>query len=387
MRQLLRKSCRCLRENWLVCLGLGWLFFIAVVPVTSWPLLSDQIRKAESEDLQKWGWYLLGAGIAPLTLLLTHNRTQSLRMQTEALKAQTKALKVQTDTDVFIKSIKLLGDEKAAVRQGGIYSLGKIAKYDSKLHPTIMKIMTSYIRGETYQKFYKRLQEENLTKEELTNKLADDGEPMSSDIEAAIEVIRKQKTSNDKLSKDDKKLFQFDLSDSYLFNANFGFIKELSRTNFSGSVIQGCRFNESNLSGSYFLSSNFQKSLFVDSILKHCEFEDIDFRNCDFGGAKLSGSKFRKCDPGDFEVLTQEQIDMKKSDLRGSSFIKATLENCEFRDTDFRGCDFRDCDLSGSKFENCGLTGAKHLTQEQIDNTEIDSFTKLSEGISYPKIS
>ena len=378
MKQLMKQLWRGFCENLpAFIVGVVWLGLIARFPITSWPWVSDRIANEKSEDLRNWGWYLLGAGIAPLTLLLTHNRTQSLRMQTEALKAQ-------TDTDVFTKSIKLLGDKKAAVRQGGIYSLGKIANDDARLHPTIMKIITSYIRGETYQKFYKRLQEEKLTKEELTNKLADDGEPMFSDIEAAIEVIRKQKTSNDKLSKDDKKPFQFDLSDSYLFNANFGFIKELSRTNFSGSVIQGCRFNESNLSGSYFLSSNFQKSLFVDSILECCEFEDIDFRNCDFGGAKLSGSKFRKYDPIDLKTLTQKQIDMKKSDLRESSFVKAILKKCEFKDTNFRGCDFEDCDLSGSKFENCDLTDVKYLTQKQIDNTEIDRWTKLPEGISHP---
>ena len=124
--------------------------------------------------------------------------------------------------------------------------------------------------------------------------------------------------------KDSRKLFQFHLSDSYLFNANFGFIEEFSRNNFSGSVIQGCRFNESNLSDSYFFLSSLQKSLFVDSILEYCEFENTELRNCDFGGARLSGSKFRKYGPIDLETLAQQQIDARKSDLRGSSFIKVT---------------------------------------------------------------
>ncbi|MCY4173659.1 MAG: pentapeptide repeat-containing protein [Cyanobacteria bacterium MAG CAR3_bin_5] len=306
---------------WQVLIGLGWLALIAAFPITSWPLISDQITNHKSEDLQKWGWYLLGAGIAPLTLLLTHDRTRSLRTQTGVLKSQ-------TDVDTFTKSIKLLGDEQAAVRQGGIYSLGRIAKDNSNLHPTIMKIMTSYLREKTYENFNEQLKKESSgNKDKLIEKLRLAQESAPSDIEAAIDVIRERRIENDKLLKDSKKSFRFDLSSSYFFNANFCSIDKFSDVNFSDTTIQGCRFSKTDLSGSPFISSNLQESLFVDSVLKECEFKKADLRKCDFEG----------------------------------------------------------CDLSGSEFESCDLTGAENLTQEQIDSAKVDQYTKLPEGISYPK--
>ena len=319
----MRKLYRCPCENRPLLIGLVWLVLIifAAFPITSWPWLSDRIIGVESESLQRWGLYLLGAGIAPLTLLLTYDRTRSLRTQTGVLKSQ-------TDVDTFTKSIKLLGDKQAAVRQGGIYSLGRIAKDNSNLHPTIMKIMTL-----TFEKKLMRILMNSLKKESSGNKdklieklrLAQESAP--SDIEAAIDVIRERRIENDKLLKDSKKSFRFDLSSSYFFNANFCSIDKFSDVNFSDTTIQGCRFSKTDLSRSSFISSNLQESLFVDSVLKGCEF--------------------------------------KKADLRK--------------------CDFERCDLSGSEFENCDLTDAENLTQKQIDSAKVDQYTKLPEGISYPK--
>ena len=368
----MRLSGRDLCKSWQVLIGLGWLALIAAVPITSWPWISDQITNYKSEDLQKWGWYFLGVGIAPLTLLLTHNRTRSLKMQTDALR-------VQTDTDVFTKSIKLLGDKQAAVRQGGIYSLGGIAKDNPERHSTIIRIMTSYIRGETYRKFHERFEEESLTKEDkenLISKLVNEEEPMSSDIEAAIEVIRERKVHNDKplRNKENQVKFNFDLSNSYIRNADFSCAK-LPKTNFSDSIILRCSFDD----------INFQKSLFVKSVFKKCEFENANLMKCDFEECDLSGSEFRRYDP-------DERINTQKSDLRGSSFIKATLKNCEFKNTNFHECDFEKCNLSGSKFENCDLADARNLTPKQINSVrEIDenTYKKLPDHLkesAIPKI-
>jgi len=242
-------------KNRQIGIGIIWLLFIAIFPITSWPLLPDQLRKTESDHLREWGWYFLGVGIAPLTLLLTHNRTRSLKMQTDALR-------VQTDTDVFTKSIKLLGDKQAAVRQGGIYSLGGIAKDNPNLHPTIMKIITSYLREKTYENFNKQLGKDKSpeNKKKLIEKLRLAQESAPSDIEAAIDIIRERQIENDKLLKDSKKSFRFDLSSSYFFNANFCSIDKFSEVNFSDSIMQECRFSKSNLSESFFLSSDLQES-------------------------------------------------------------------------------------------------------------------------------
>ncbi|MCY4332212.1 MAG: hypothetical protein OXC96_06890 [Cyanobacteria bacterium MAG CAR1_bin_15] len=217
----MRKLYKCLCENRPLLIGFGWLVILAAFPITSWPWLSDRIIGVESESLQRWGLYLLGVGIAPLTLYLTHNRTQSLR--------------TQVDTDAFTKSIELLGNDKATVRQGGIYSLGGIAKDNPDLHPTIMKIITYYLREKTYENFNEQLKKESSgNKDKLIEKLRLAQESAPSDIEAAIDVIRERRIENDKLLKDSKKSFRFDLSSSYfsmlIFALLINFLKSISQT-------------------------------------------------------------------------------------------------------------------------------------------------------------
>ena len=186
--------------------------------------------------------------------------------------------------------------------------------------------MASYIRGETYRKFYERREKETLTNEKLIDKLAK--EPMSSDIEAAIAVIRERQIGNDESLKDSEESFKskFDLSNAYLFNSEFG-DTQLLKTNFSDSKMVKCRFDGTDLSGSYFATS----------------------------------------------------------DLQGSSFINSILKNCEFIGTNFQECDFERCDLSSSTFEKCGLRNVKNLTQEQINKAKIDEATKLPGAIKRPK--
>ena len=348
----------CLCRNGELAVGVVWLIVLVVFPITSWPWLPTRIGNYDSESLQKWGLYLLGAGIAPLGLYLTYNRTRSLRMQ--------------TDTDAFIKSVELLANTSASARQGGIYVLEKIAKDNPERHSTIMRIMTSYIRGETYRIFHRQLRKEtNLIEEELVEKLAN--KPMPSDIEAAIEVIRERQTYNDESlkinEKPPKSNFRFDLSNAYIFNANLGGNNDkrsnFLKTDFSDSKMVECRFDRSDLSGSYFFSSDLRRSSFVESNLKNCEFKrKTNLRDCDFKASNLSGSEFEDCD------------------LTRSSFIRSTLKNCEFKETNFK-----ECDLQGCKLQGCDLTDAKNLTQAQIDSANIDEATKLPKEIRHPEIS
>ena len=308
-------------NNYPVIFSLLLLGILIKFPLTSLPWLASAILDADPDSLKSWGFYLLGAGIAPLGLCLTYNRTQSLRMQ--------------TDTNIFTKSIELLADPNPAVRQGGIYSLGGIARDNHRLHPTIMKIMTSYVREKTYEKFNERTRQEKSQKnkrEELFRKLSKESS-MPSDIEAAIEVIRERKINSDQPLKGSKK---FDLSNSYVFNADFSFTK-FFKTNFSDSIMLECCFDETDLSGSSFVSSNLQESSFINATLKNCE------------------------------------------------FIKTNLQGCNFKECDLSGSEFEKCDLSGSEFEKCDLRNVKKLTQEQINKAKVDEATKLPRAINRPK--
>lgn len=214
------------------------------------------------ELLRGIGFFLLGAGVAPLGLFLAYNRTESLKLQTETEKE--KAV-----TEAFAKSVELLGNQREATRQGGVYALGRLADDNPGLHPMIMDIVASYIRQESSRWFIQEEREREkregkpVGKDELVNELHRRGMPM--DIEAAIAVIRKRKVKNDKEPTGVEPLL--DLSNACIINANFS-NASLTKVNFSDSVMAHCLFNKTNLSKSNFVGANLSGSSVIESDLE-----------------------------------------------------------------------------------------------------------------------
>ena len=302
-----------------IACGIIWLVLI-VIPLIFSPELLD--LKIKPESLRGLGLYLLGAGIAPLGLYLTHSRTKSLRIQTDTEK-------IKNVTDAFAKSVELLGNKSAAARQGGIYALDKIVQDNpEKYHITVIKIMASYIRKESkedYDKFRSNVRSNFYI--------------MSADIEAAIDVIRQRNFHQKQEVEDKEKLnlkrytFFLDISNTHLTYADFSGT-DLSKTNFSDSYLSGCIFYNTDLLDSSFRSSIINRALFTKSILKKCEFKnanlrECDFEECDFEGCELDGATFKNCNLSKAKNLTQEQISKAKIDE--DTMLPPDIENSQDR--------------------------------------------------------
>ncbi|OOV31273.1 pentapeptide repeat-containing protein [Candidatus Synechococcus spongiarum] len=292
----------------------GIIYLILIISIPFLPHADRWLKpKIDHESLRGLGLYVLGAGVGVLGLYLTRSRTESLRKQTEALEMQTEIEKSKNVTDAFAKSVELLGNKRAAARQGGIYALDKIAKDNpKKFHMTVIRIMASYVRKESYDNFHKQ-------KENKTNSISGNEKlpTMTADIETAIEVIRQRKDSKqekkeyNKACKDDT-LF-LDISNAYLFNADFSRAK-LSRTNFSDSKMLNCIFDSADLSD----------SLFVSSDLKGSSFEECDLSGADLSGADLSGADLSKA-----KNLTREQI--SKAEIDEDTILPPGIKNSQDR--------------------------------------------------------
>ena len=244
-----------LKKYWKIILGMLWLF--VVVPIAIWIILGLSKTSGingQPELLRGIGLFLLGIGVALLGLLLAYNRTESLKLQTETEKE--KAV-----TEAFAKSVELLGNEREAARQGGIYALGRLAGENPELHSMIMDIVASYIRQESRRWFFSEknkrgdMENKQIGQDEFIDELR--LEPMPMDIEAAVAVIRQRNTENDKIPGEGEYLL--DLSNAYIFNADFS-NTSLTRVNFSDSVIINCVFDQTDLSNSNFIASNLTES-------------------------------------------------------------------------------------------------------------------------------
>jgi Pentapeptide repeats (8 copies) len=137
--------------------GIRWLVGIAAVvlaaaivwalfvPVPDWlarhdvglpkPALLQTARDAAQGRLLTLGAGLLAAGALVFTA-----RNFTLSRRTFELTEQGQV------TDRYTKAIEQLGSDKLDVRIGGIYALERVARDSAKDHPTVMEVLTAFIR-------------------------------------------------------------------------------------------------------------------------------------------------------------------------------------------------------------------------------------------------
>src|SRR5689334_64926 len=75
----------------------------------------------------------LGAGLAAAGALMFTARNFMLSREGQV-------------TDRYTKAIEQLGSDKLDVRIGGIYALERIARDSAKDHPTVMEVLTAFVR-------------------------------------------------------------------------------------------------------------------------------------------------------------------------------------------------------------------------------------------------
>ena len=88
-----------------------------------------------------------GAGLFAAGALIYTARNFTLSRRTVELTRQTFELTEQGQvTDRYTKAIEQLGSDKLDVRIGGIYALERVARDSAKDHPTVMEVLTAFIR-------------------------------------------------------------------------------------------------------------------------------------------------------------------------------------------------------------------------------------------------
>lgn len=205
----------------------------------------DSVKKDSFANWMRSMGLFAGAVIAaPVGLYLARQRTDTLMQQT---KNDGKRI----ISEEFSRSVTLLGYDKASVRQGGIYALGRLAKDNEEMHDTIMKIICSFVRGTRGTG-----EEKPITT------------PNGTDIEAALYVIRERKITQS----------HFDISNSILEN---GDLSEANLAGFNLSDIQaiGCIFKGTNFTKANLVSAKFGGG---------CDFDDAKFDQADVSNADLS---------------------------------------------------------------------------------------------------
>ena len=354
--------------------GIRWLCGAAGV------LLVLTLFGASAEWIRAAGFFLAGAGAAPLGLWLAHRRTDSLSVQTENEIAR-------RVTDAFTKAVELLGHADIAVRQGGIYALGRIASENPGEHPKIMNIIAAYLRHHSRAyvsaEVVKALEspQETMqwireafghgrgapkfieTKEDVIQWIVS-AVPMPIDLEAAVAVICGRNTAFDICPANGKLLL--DLSGVFLFRVDLGGAP-LEKFNMTGATIRHCGFSGAKLSHAKIMRVDFTQSSFENADMSDAIAEDAIF-----SGAFMRGAKFHR------------------ADMAGANFEEAALSDADFRGAMLAGAVFGGAHADGANFSNADLSdadlgGTQFLKAEQIESALGDSDTKLPKGLVRPE--
>ena len=260
----------------------------------------------------------LGAGlVAVAALVFTALNFSLLRRNSEQAdqwQRRTHELTEQGQvTDRYTKAIEQLGSDKLDVRIGGIYALERIARDSARDHPTVMEVLTAFIREHSPEQW------DPDSRTHWDPSAPDSAEPLRSDIQAAITVVGRRDSERD--------IQPMDLTGAYLHGANLD-LANLARANLRRADLTGANLIRADLSGAYL--------------------READLTGADIEYAKLSGADLQCANLTSAEVTC---ADFTRADLSCVILTGAYLAGADFTDADLNS-------VEGGRFSDDQLEAA-----------------------------
>ena len=273
-----------------------YIFRLAIYAIPPFSLHTGDVSAGNFGGL---GFLIVGIVAVPTTAVIALWRYRITDKQATLDRERNRA-------EALAKASTLLGDDKVAAQQGGLFALGRLARSSKEDHPAIMKIVAGFIRHRA----------------PVPTSPPTDSVPVRTvEVEAAATVIRDRNPDHDtkldalvKRKKDgtlEEKEWRFDLSGIQLNNIDFTRV-DMSVANMSDSVFKGCIFERANFSEANLTKADLSDSDLGDAILK----------NADLTGADLSS----------VQGLTQAQVNDALGNKKGGGTEEATKlpDNIQF---------------------------------------------------------
>jgi hypothetical protein len=238
-------------------------------------------------------------------------------------------------TDRYTKAIEQLGSDKLDIRIGGIYALERIARDSKNDHPTVMEVLTAFIREHSHERWplpdAEGRERRRRVRPDMSGVVtsAYSREPLPSpgperredqgwtrpDVQAAVTVVGRRKRERDVSG---------------------------TRLDLVGANLIGADLTEARLAGA---------SLFG------ADLSGADLWAAELGGAVLTGANFA----GAFLINAR----LAGADLIGALLVDAYLDNAYLRGASLSGANLTGASLGGAVLKGANLTGA-NLTGEVL---------------------
>ena len=98
-------------------------------------------------------------------------------------------------TDRYTKAIEQLGSDKLDVRIGGIYALERIARDSARDHPTVMEVLSAFIREHSREQWHRQPSRDGADPRLKRFRLGGRLVPVRPDVQAAVTVVGRRDAS------------------------------------------------------------------------------------------------------------------------------------------------------------------------------------------------
>ena len=298
----------------LLGLAIAWALF---VPIADWLAHHDvgSVKGSLHEtavDNARSRLLTLGAGLAAAGALVFTARNFTLGRRTFELTEQGQV------TDRYTKAVEQLGSNKLDVRIGGIYALERVARDSARDHPTVMQVLTAFIREHSHEALVP------------PDPRGPEEEPsIGPDVQAAVAVVGNRDAERD--------IQPINLARAYLGGADLAG-SVLVRVNLFQAHLNEADLSRADLSGAFL-----QAAHLVSAELWRANLSGADLSAADLSGANLSGAN-----------------------LSGADLNTATLTRARLIRADLSGADLDVDNLSGAEFSGAELSGALWAPRAEV---------------------
>ena len=258
----------------------------------------------------------LGAGlVAAFALVFTALNFSLLRRNSEQAdqwQRRTHELTEQGQvTDRYTKAVEQLGADKLDVRIGGIYALERIARDSARDRPTVIEVLTAFIREHSREPWPP----------------PDDGgqEPERStrpDVQAALTVIGRRDARRDIRPID---LTRADLTRADLSDAHFD-LAILTDADLTGAYLDGAHLSDAFLPGAILTRADLNRAILTRADLNRAILDGAILDGANLTGAILTGAILTGADlrRADLTSAMLNLTDLTGADLTGARWPEGT---------------------------------------------------------------
>jgi hypothetical protein len=336
-----------------VALVAGWALF---VPAADW-LARHDIGNATGSNLEtarnnaRGNILALTAGLAGFGALVFTARNFALQRRSLELSQKTfqesavlarRTLELTEQgqvTDRYTKAIEQLGSGTLDIRIGGIYALERIARDSARDHPSVIEVLTAFIR-------------ERSPADRTLGQVSATAQPrIGAGIEAALRVIRERNHENDirPIRLNNANLTDGDLPDANLHNANLNLADlnradlnraDLTRANLIGANLHGANLINTKLVSANLTGANLTGAKLIGAILIDADLTGADLTSVDLRGANLI--------PTNLSGANLSGANLTLANLSGANLSGANLTLANLSDACLTDANLTSANLTGS---------------------------------------